>query len=86
MQIEGAGIVNNCKNLKSAQLFIDFMLTDDFQKEIPLTNWMFPVTDIKLPDSYSTAMKPETSLLLPSETINDNLNKWTEEWLGTVNR
>ena len=86
MQIEGAGIINNCKNLKSAQLFIDFMLSDDFQKEIPLTNWMFPVTDIKLPDSYSTAMKPETSLLLPSETINENLDKWTEEWLETVNR
>ena len=86
MQIEGAGIVNNCSNLKSAQLFIDFILTDDFQKEIPLTNWMFPVTDIKLPASYSVAKKPETNLLLPSEEINKNLDKWTEEWLETVNR
>ena len=86
MQIEGAGIVKNCRNPESAQLFIDFMLSDDFQKEIPLTNWMFPVTDIKLPDSYKTAKKPGTSLLLPSDTINKNLDKWTEEWLETVNR
>ena len=86
MQIEGAGIVKNCKNLKSAQIFIDYMLTEDFQKEIPLTNWMFPVIDIKLPKSYDTALKTEKNLLLPSKTINDNLDKWTEEWLETINK
>lgn len=86
MQIEGAGIVKNCKNKKSAQLFIDFILSDDFQKEIPLTNWMFPVTDVKLPSSYDVALKPEKTLLLPSETINKNLETWTEKWLETVNR
>ncbi len=86
MQIEGAGIVKNCSNLKSAQLFMDFMLSEEFQKELPLTNWMFPVTDVELPSSYSTAKKPGQYLLLPSETISKNLDRWTEEWLGTVNR
>ncbi len=86
MQIEGAGIVENCRNRKSAELFIDFILSEDFQKEIPLTNWMFPVRDIKLPDSYSTALKPETGLLLDSKIINNNLDRWTDKWLETVNK
>ena len=86
MQIEGAGIVKNCINIKSAQLFIDFMLSEDFQNELPLTNWMFPVIDSELPESYKVALKPELNLLLPSETINKNLDDWTEKWLETVNR
>ncbi len=37
LQIEGAGIVKNCAHKELAEKFIDWMLTEDFQREIPLT-------------------------------------------------
>lgn len=61
LQIEGAGILKGAKNRKNAEKFIDFMIGLDFQKELPLTNWMYPVSsDVVLPDCYSAAIRPET--------------------------
>jgi len=53
------GIIKGAKNRLMAQKFIDFMLTEDFQKEIPLTNWMYPVNPkVSLPDSFRYAPRP----------------------------
>lgn len=55
-QIEGAAIVRNSKNLENAKLFIDFLIQEQAQKEIPLTQWMYPANkNISLPKSYLTA-------------------------------
>ena len=49
-QIEFAAMVKKSKKQKLAQTFIDFMLSEDFQKAIPTSNWMYPViTYEKLP-------------------------------------
>ena len=52
-QIEAAGILKSAKRTKNAELFMDFMLSPEFQSIIPLTNWMYPVTGVPLPDSYN---------------------------------
>ena len=80
VQIEGAGIVNGTKNLELAQKFIEFVLTDDFQKEIPLNQWMFPVTDVEMSESFNYALKPEKILKISSEDLTNNLEKWLDEW------
>ena len=55
-QIEGAGIVKGTKNLKGAKLFMDFLISDEAQNIIPLTQWMFPANkNIELPESYKAA-------------------------------
>ena len=41
--IEFAAMVKKSKKQKLAQTFIDFMLSEDFQKAIPTSNWMYPV-------------------------------------------
>ncbi len=84
MHIEGAAIVKGSKKRKEAEKFIDFILSDDFQKELPLTNWMFPVRDIPLPDSYRVALKPETYLLFDSGKAAENIDSWIKEWLTAV--
>lgn len=81
MQTEGAGIVKNCRHLEAAELFMDFILTDDFQKAVPLANWMYPVTDVPLPDSFSSAPKAVKSLLMDHDMISENLDRWISEWL-----
>ena len=85
LQIEGMGILKGSKNVELAKRFIDFILTEDFQEEIPLTNWMFPVNPrIKLPDSFRYAPTPETILFLDAYKIRKNQKRWIDEWLKVL--
>jgi len=87
LQIEGMGILKGSKHRALAQKFIDFILTVDFQEEIPLTNWMYPVNpEVKLPDSFRYAPKPATTLSLDTFTIEKNQKRWVDNWLEVVTR
>lgn len=80
-QIEGVGIIKGTKNRKAARKFIDFVVSEAFQKEIPLTNWMYPVLPgTVLPASFELAPKPEKTLLLDPEVIERNRNQWIKDW------
>lgn len=63
-QVEGAGVTKGAKNAAAAKAFIDFLITEEAQNTIPLTQWMFPANkNVSLPDSYKTAAPvPETTL------------------------
>jgi thiamine transport system substrate-binding protein len=75
LQIEAAGLLKASKNKKNAKIFLDFMLTPDFQSIIPLTNWMYPVIDIPLPDSFR--INPKSNKPLNPEPVSeDELNEW----------
>ncbi|PNR97020.1 thiamine ABC transporter substrate binding subunit [Petrotoga sp. 9PWA.NaAc.5.4] len=84
VQIEGAGIVNGAKNFELAKRFIDFLLTQDFQKEVPLNQWMFPVTNVELPEVYEYAVIPDKILTIDDNKISKNLEKWLNEWEDLV--
>jgi len=85
LQIEGMGILKGAKHIELAKNFLDFILTEDFQKEIPLTNWMFPVIrGIELPASFKYAPKPDKILSLDSKDIENNQRRWISEWLRIV--
>lgn len=59
MQVEGAGIVKNCQNPEGAKAFIDFLISEEAQSIIPLTQWMYPVNkNVTLPKSYETLINP----------------------------
>jgi thiamine transport system substrate-binding protein len=77
VQIEGAGIIRWSNRKEKARKFIEFMLSDDFQKHIPLTQWMFPVTNVELPEVYDYAVKPEEILKAPA---NLNVEALINEW------
>lgn len=54
MQIEGAGILKDAKNIAGAKAFIDFLISEQAQEILPLTQWMFPVNkNVDLPKSFS---------------------------------
>lgn len=60
LQIEGAGVIKNCKNPDAAKKFIDFLISEEAQNVMPLTQWMYPANkNVKLPESYSKVIKPE---------------------------
>jgi thiamine transport system substrate-binding protein len=68
-QIEGLGLVKGAKHAKLAKEFIDFMLTDEAQSVLPLTQWMYPVSKtVTLPESYKAApLAPKTLAVSPAE-------------------
>ena len=53
LSVEFAGILKSSKNKKMAKQFLEFMISDDFQKVIPSTNIMYPVTDVDLPEAFN---------------------------------
>jgi len=75
MQIEAAGLLKNAKNKENAKKFLDFMISADFQNIIPLTNWMYTVIDIPLPDSFRINPKSDKPLL-PKPVSEADLNEW----------
>ena len=84
MQTEGIGILKNAPHMDAAKKFMDFVLTEDFQEALPLTNWMYPVIDIQLPASYISAPISEKPLLLEADDIDKNLDSWLSGWLEST--
>ena len=81
ISVEFAGILNSSKNKQMANKFLDFMISDDFQKVIPGTNIMYPVTDVEMPEAFNKLEIPKLLQLDPKD-INDNKDSWINEWLN----
>ncbi|WP_425425268.1 thiamine ABC transporter substrate binding subunit [Vibrio sonorensis] len=79
-QIEVAAKVKASTNSELADQFMNFILSEDFQGEIPTGNWMYPVTDIKLPEGYNSLTVPAKALSFPSEEVAENQRSWIREW------
>jgi len=75
MQIEAAALLKNADNKKNAKIFLDFVISPDFQNIIPLTNWMFPVIDIPLPESFRITPKSDKPIMNGPVTEAE-LNEW----------
>ena len=87
LQIEGMGILKGAKHPAAARAFIDFILTEEFQQEIPLTNWMYPVNPAtRLPDCFRLAPKAAVTLSLDAERIRRNQDLWLPEWARLISR
>ncbi len=80
-QVEGMAIVKGAKNRELAEQFIEFSLTEGFQQEIPLNQFMFPINqDVKLPDSFVYAIRPAKALQLDPALVNEKQEEWIVEW------
>lgn len=85
-QIEGMGIIKNAKNPELAKKFIEYALTEDFQKHIPMTQWMFPVLEsTPLPEGFKYCPKPEKDLTLDLKP--EYLSQyWMNKWLNIMTK
>jgi thiamine transport system substrate-binding protein len=87
-QIEYAGILNGTANEAAAQAWIDFMLSVEFQSDLPLQMFVFPLhQDAVLPEVFAQfAAVPENPVLMDSERIEANREDWLQAWTETVLR
>jgi thiamine transport system substrate-binding protein len=77
IQIEVAGLLAGGNHKENAKKFLDFMVSPSFQELIPLTNWMYPVIGIPLPESFRINPKSEKTLY-PATPTDRELTEWAE--------
>ncbi|MCX3058869.1 thiamine ABC transporter substrate-binding protein [Streptomyces beihaiensis] len=85
-QIEFAGVLHGAKNVKGAKSFIDFLLTKEFQQDMPLNMFVDPVTENATPPADYTKYEvkvahPET---MSPRKIADNRDDWVKSWSSIV--
>jgi thiamine transport system substrate-binding protein len=87
-QIEFVGILKGTKNLDLARKFVDFMLSVQFQEDMPLQMFVFPVNpQAKLPEAFvKYAQVPKHPATLAPDDIAKNRDKWIQQWTEVVLR
>ena len=87
-QIELAGVLRGARNVEGARELIDFMLSKRFQEDIPLQMFVFPARrDAALPAAFEKfAVVPDAPLELPPDQIEENRERWVDEWTDIVVR
>ncbi|ROP59813.1 thiamine transport system substrate-binding protein [Enterobacter sp. BIGb0383] len=86
LQVEVAARTAASKQPELAEKFLRFMLTPAFQNTIPTGNWMYPVTDVALPDGFEQQAKPATTLEFTSKQVADQRQTWINQWQRAVSR
>ncbi len=84
IQVEVAAQLATSKQPEIAQQFIQFMLSSKFQETLPITNWMYPVINIPLPNIYKKIPLPKKTLQFNSEDITQYRNQWIYLWQNAV--
>ena len=81
-QIEFMGILKGTKNLKLAQEFVDFMLGIDFQQDMPLQMFVYPVnSQAQLPEAFALyAQVAQDPASLDPAIIDANRDLWIQAW------
>lgn len=87
-QVELAGILRGARNGEGARKLIDFMLSPAFQRDVPLSMFVFPVREgVPLPPAFAKwAVVPDRPLELPLGEIGRNRDRWIREWTAVVLR
>ena len=81
-QIEFAGILKNGQNRDLAQKFVDFMLSKQFQEDMPLNMFVYPVNQTaQLPEVFTNyAQVTDQPAAISYAEIAANRDAWIEAW------
>jgi len=87
-QVEFAGMLRGTEHEDEARRLIDFLIGEELQSELPLTNFVYPVRrDVALPQLFVDFAPPAADpLTLDPEDIAANRDDWIEAWTQTVLR
>jgi thiamine transport system substrate-binding protein len=85
-QIEFVGILKGTQHRALAEKFIDFMLSKEFQEDVPLQMYVYPVNpNVVLPEEFTKyAQAPEQAAFLPANEIAANRDQWIQAWTDVV--
>jgi len=85
-QIEFVGILKETQDRALARKFVDFMLSKQFQEDMPLQMFVYPVNpDAALPDAFTKyAQTPEHPATLAPDVIAANRDAWIQTWTDAM--
>jgi thiamine transport system substrate-binding protein len=85
-QIEFVGILKGTQNRALAEKFVDFMLSEEFQEDVPEQMFVYPVNpDAALPEAFTQyAQAPQQTATLAPEEIAANRDAWIQAWSDIV--
>jgi thiamine transport system substrate-binding protein len=87
-QIEFVGILKGAKHPDLARQWVDFMLGDAFQADIPLQMWVYPARQgVALPEVFTKAATvPTDAVTLTPEQIESGRENWIKAWTDVMLR
>jgi thiamine transport system substrate-binding protein len=81
LQLEFVGIIKGTRNKTLAEKYVDFILSSDFQNEIPLHQWTYPINkSVELPDCFKYAQGAKKFVTLPPAEIKSKSEQWIKQW------
>ncbi|CAM5266292.1 thiamine ABC transporter substrate-binding protein [Streptomyces coeruleorubidus] len=85
-QVEYAGLLSNAKNTKGGKAFLDFLISERFQEDMPLNMYVYPVREgAQVPPEFvkygPQAKDPET---MDPAKIADRRDQWVKSWTSLV--
>ncbi|MYT73213.1 MULTISPECIES: thiamine ABC transporter substrate-binding protein [unclassified Streptomyces] len=85
-QIEFAGLLDGAKNGKGGQALIDFLISKEFQQDMPLNMFVDPVTkNATAPAEYTKYAVPvDDPETMAPRTIADHRDDWVKSWTSLV--
>ncbi|MDX1467762.1 MAG: thiamine ABC transporter substrate-binding protein [Acidimicrobiia bacterium] len=85
-QVEYAGILAGTQYPAAAGKLIDFMLSLEFQEQIPLSWFVFPANqDAQLPSVFAEhVVIPDDPARLSPAYIAENRDRWIDEWIQVM--
>ena len=87
-QVEYAGILRGARNEDGARTLLEFMLSEAFQADVPGSMFVYPVREgVELPPAFvEHALVPDDPLGLQADEIDENRDRWVDEWTEIVVR
>jgi thiamine transport system substrate-binding protein len=85
-QIEFVGILKGTKQRALAEKLVDFMLSKEFQEDVPLQMFVYPVNpDAAFPEVFAKyAQAPEQAATVAPAEIAANRDQWIQAWTDVV--
>jgi len=85
-QIEFVGLLKGTRHRALAEKFVDFMLSQQFQEDVPLQMYVYPVnSDAALPETFTkyAQIPPQPATLAPA-VIAAKRDEWIQAWTDVV--
>jgi len=81
-QIEYAGILKGAEQEALAKKFMDYMLSEEFQNDIPMNMFVYPVNRLaEIPREFiEFAQVPKKPAILDTDLIAENRETWIASW------
>ncbi len=85
-QIEFVGILKGTQNRALAEKFVDFMLSKQFQEDMPLQMFVYPLNqNAVMPEAFiKYAQFPDEPAVISPDEISANRDAWIEAWTSVM--